>query len=474
MDLDTDTDTGTKQAPGDPDGRITAELLTIGDEISRGEIVDTNSAWLGEQLTRLGLYVRYRQGCNDEASDMARALRLAASRADVVIVSGGLGPTSDDLTVEVAAAVAADADGRPRALTAEPAHEARLRARYAERGLTLSENALRQVRVPAGAEVLENRAGLAPGFTLPLGRAQLYFLPGFPRELRPMFEHAIAPRLRARVQGAFTTLRRVYRVLGLAESATDQRLRDLLRQPPFAIAAKDADPDAADADALRATLHYRAAFPEVLVTLVVTAPAAAAEPARAALAAIDAQIRERLGFAAYSIGEVNEPAPDLPTLLLRELTARKATLATAESCTGGLIGETLTALAGSSAFYQGGVIAYANQVKQDVLGVREATLIAHGAVSRACVEEMAQGARRILHATYGVAVSGVAGPGGGTADKPVGTVHYAVAGPEGVVTRHVLWPGDRDQVRRVALWAALSLLYKTLHPERLRDETLRI
>lgn len=468
-------DTSQAQAPGTRDGRITAELLTIGDEISRGEIVDTNSAWLGEQLTRLGLYVRYRQGCNDEADDMARALRLAASRADVVIVSGGLGPTSDDLTAEVAAAVAAAPDGRPRALTAEPAHEARLRARYAERGLTLSENALRQVRVPEGAEVLENRAGLAPGFLLPLGRAQLYFLPGFPRELRPMFEHAIAPRLRARVQDAFTTLRRVYRVLGLAESATDQRLRDLLRQPPFATASPDAGADAdADTDAVRATLHYRAAFPEVLVTLVVTAPAGAREPARAALAAIDAQIRERLGFAAYSIGEVNEPALDLPTLLLRELTARKATLATAESCTGGFIGETLTALAGSSAFYQGGVIAYANQVKQDVLGVREATLIAHGAVSRACVEEMAQGARRILHATYGVAVSGVAGPGGGTAEKPVGTVHYAVAGPDGVVTRHVLWPGDRDQVRRVALWAALSLLYKTLHPERLRDETLRI
>lgn len=431
-----------------PEARLRGEIVTIGDELNRGEIIDSNAAWLGEQLTELGVHVRYRQGVNDQPEDIAAALRLAAGRSDVVLVSGGLGPTADDLTVDVAASLC----GAEPVL--EPEHERRMRARFTERKLTLSPNNLRQVRIPAGATVLANAHGLAPGFRIALGAATFYFMPGVPREQRPMFLAEVAPRLREGLGSAATARRRVYRVLGLGESHVDHRLAGL------------ADTlDAGSAGAL--TVHYRLAFPEVLVTLVAQGKDEAA--AQAVLDRLHPEVRRRLGNALYSEG-----AEELPIVLGRALVERRATVVTAESCTGGLIGQTLTAAPGSSAYYQGGVIAYANEVKERVLGVQLSTIVENGAVSEPCVREMAEGARRLLGATYAIAVSGIAGPDGGTPEKPVGTVHIAVAGPEGTLHRHVLWPGDREQVRRIATMAALNLLHKALHPERLADPALRI
>lgn len=459
---------------------LRGEIVTLGDELNRGEIIDSNAAWIGEQLTQLGIHVRFRQGANDHHGEILGALRLAASRSDVVVVSGGLGPTTDDLTVDVAAALL----GVQPVL--EPAHEARMRARFAARQVTPSPNNLRQVRVPAGATVLANGVGMAPGFQLahPLAadgagaqhRAQLFFLPGVPREMKQIFTDEALPRLRAMVgtqagQRAVVAAR-VYRALGLGESAVDDRLADLLKSvgvleaaPLGSQASQTGEEDGAAAPA--ATVHYRIAFPEVIVTVRVYA--SDTTQAQAALARLDPELRRRLGPALYSHDD-----SELPIVLGRELQARGATLATAESCTGGMIGQLMTAVAGSSAYFLGGVIAYANEVKMQVLGVHSQTLEAHGAVSEATVIQMAEGARRLLGSTYAVAVSGVAGPGGGSSEKPVGTVHLAVAGPEGTVTRKIFYPGDREQVRRATAFSALNLVHKVLFPERMNDAEMRL
>ena len=450
-------------APPEPKPeRPQAEIVTIGDELNRGEIIDTNAAWLGERLSdpELGFYVRFRQGANDEPEDIAAVLMAAARRSQVVVVSGGLGPTTDDLTVEVAARLLGVEP------MIEPEHERRMRARFAERNFALSPNNLRQVRIPAGATVLHNRHGLAPGFSLQLLGSTLFFMPGVPREMKPMFQDEVVPRLRAlQATGAsgggtgtgrpLSTARRVYRVIGLGESHVDHRLSGLIDPLP--------------SGARHVTVHYRLAFPEVVVTLIAQADDDSA--VQGVLQGLDREVRQRLGRALYGDG-----ADELPVVLGAALRARGATLGTAESCTGGLIGELLTAVPGSSDYFRGGVIAYANEVKIAALGVQPETLAAHGAVSQQTVSEMALGARRLLGCTYAVAVSGVAGPGGGSPEKPVGTVHVAVAGPDAatVLTRQILWPGDREQVRRIAAFAALNLVHKALFPERLSDTSLRL
>ncbi len=427
-----------------------ATLLTIGDELSRGEIIDSNAAFLGAELTSLGVYVRQRIGCNDRLSDIVDALRAAANNSQIVVASGGLGPTSDDLTVDaVSSLLGVDP-------VMEPDHEARMRERFGQRKFAITPNNLRQVRIPAGAEVLPNRTGLAPGFSVQIGQARCFFMPGVPREMKPMFGEQAVPKIRALLPKQ-TVVRRVYRTLGLGESHVDHRLQDLLA----------ATESLRHPDSVAVTIHYRLAFPEVLVTLMLSG--ASEDRVEQAAAVLDAEIHQRLGHALYGTGD-----DELAAVVGKALLARGATLATAESCTGGMIGQTITAISGSSAYYLGGVIAYANAVKQGVLGVSDATLRDHGAVSEACVRELSEGVRKLLGATYGIAVSGVAGPSGGTPEKPVGTVWIAAAGPDRTLCRLVSWPGDREQVRKIATAAALNLLHKLMFPERLSDPALRL
>jgi len=409
---------------------IEATIVTIGDELNRGEIVDTNSSWLAERLTSLGAHVRWRTSVTDDPADMEVALRQAAGQADLVVASGGLGPTDDDRTVDVVAALLGVAPAQ------EPAHEDKMRARFAERGFRLTPNNLRQVRIPAGADVLPNDKGMAPGFGVQLGRARLFFMPGVPREMRPMFDAHVAPRVTALVGGA-RPQRRTWRVAGMGESHVDHALAGLL----------DGVADA--------TLHFRIAYPENLVTVVVRRTDQA-EAARV-LDRLDAEVRARLGDHVYGLGDTT-----LAEVVGQRLAAAKETLVVAESCTGGLVGQLLTAVPGSSRYFIGGVISYANELKRDLLGVRPETLAAHGAVSEAAVIEMADGARARTGATWAIAVSGIAGPDGGTPDKPVGTVFLAVT-KEGVrQVRKLYWPAEREQVRQLAAHAALHLLYKSL------------
>jgi nicotinamide-nucleotide amidase len=420
-----------------------AEILTIGDELTRGEIVDTNAAWLAERLTDLGFHVRWHSSTTDDPGDMRAAFRLAASRADVVLCSGGLGPTEDDRTVDVVAELV----GAPPVVDEE--QREKMARRFAERGFELTPNNLRQVRVPGGSEVLPNRAGLAPGFHVRLAAeaagargAELYVMPGVPREMKRIYDEEVEPRLRASLSasggGTLATARRVWRAAAIGESHVDHRLRGLL----------DGIADA--------TLHFRIAFPENLVTVVVRRASAA--EAEAVLDRLDGEVRARLGEHMYATGDET-----LPRVIGARLRERGETLATAESCTGGLVGDMITDVPGSSDYYRGGVIAYSNALKRELLGVRAATLDEHGAVSEACVREMAAGARATVGADWSIAISGIAGPGGGTADKPVGLVHFAVACPDGrTEARKLLWPAERRMVKQLAAHAALFLLHRQL------------
>ena len=403
-----------------------AEILTIGDELCRGEIVDTNSSTLAQRLWDLDITTRWMTSCCDDAEDIASALRTAIARADLVVCSGGLGPTEDDLTVDVVAGLAG----------VEPEIDSVARARmegfFAQGKVAVTPIQLRQVRVPAGARVLANPLGLAPAFEIALGGVPVVCLPGFPREIAGIFDPALATRLRElrEARGDVERIaRRIYRVFGRGESQISQACRDL--------------------ELAGASIHYQVKFPEVLVKLVVRDRSA--ELAEQRLAALDAELRERLVPFLYSTGDET-----LVERVMRRLLAAKLTVATAESCTGGMIGELLTRLPGSSAAYKGGAIVYSNDEKVRQLGVT--TLAAHGAVSEETATAMALGARERFAVHLAVAVTGIAGPDGGTPEKPVGTVWLALAKQDGVTTKKLHWPGTRDYVRTLSAWWALALL----------------
>jgi nicotinamide-nucleotide amidase len=295
---------------------------------------------------------------------------------------------------------------------------------------------MRQVRVPAGADVLYNAVGQAPGFGVQLDKARLYFMPGVPREMKPMFDAHVAPRVAAMVGGGMPA-KRTWRVAGMGESHVDHALKGLID------------------GILDATLHYRIAFPENLVTAVVRRSDEA--EAQRVIEALDREVRARLGEHIYATGDTT-----LAAAVGERLAAARATVAVAESCTGGLIGQLFTATPGSSKYFVGGVIAYSNDLKRNLLGVAEKTLAEQGAVSEATVIEMADGARKRTGATWAVAVSGIAGPDGGTPEKPVGTVFVALTRDGVREVRKLYWPAERELVRQLSAHAALHLLFKQL------------
>ncbi len=414
-----------------------AEILTIGDELTRGEIVDTNSSWLAAQLWDLDVTVRWMTSCRDDRGDLRAALAAATTRADLVLCSGGLGPTEDDLTVDTVAEVA----GVEVAI--DEAARARLEGFLASRGRPVSAVNLRQCRVPVGATVLPNPAGLAPGFEITLGGTPVVCLPGVPREIHAIFAGALRARvaeLRAGHGAAPRIARRTYRVFGRSESQLSEALRGLVD----GIAG--------------ASIHYQLKFPEVLVKLVVRDPDATAAEAR--LRDLDAALRSRVGDWLYGVGD--EP---LATVVGRALLTAARTVSVAESCTGGMLGGLLTDAAGSSGYFVGGAIVYANREKVRQLGVSEATLTDHGAVSEATAIEMARGALARFGTDLAIAITGIAGPDGGTPDKPVGTVWIARAQADGAVaTFRLTWPGARDQVRLLAAWWGLKMLHDVVGP----------
>jgi len=403
---------------------LAVEILATGDELLTGQLVDTNSAWLLDRLWDLGLMARRKTLVGDDRGDLAAAIRETTLRADLVVMSGGMGPTEDDLTSESVAALL----GVPLEL-----HQSSLRAieeRFRRMGRAMTPNNAKQARFPRGAEVIPNRFGTAPGFSARVGRAELVCLPGVPLEFKGLCDEWLLPRLRARL-GEVPVAGQV-KLFGIGESHADHAMRPVMDDP--------------DNSAVR--FGYRAHWPEVHVKWTVPGPDAAARAERIRL-----RVRDIFGDQVF--GEGRE---ELPELVVAALASRGERVALAESCTGGLVAELLTDVAGASAVLDLGVVAYANAVKERLLGVDPSLLAAHGAVSEPVARAMAEGARRVGDATWGLGITGIAGPTGGTAEKPVGTVHLALAGPAGTEAVARLCRGDRARIRRQAAFEALNLL----------------
>ncbi|WP_242344391.1 competence/damage-inducible protein A [Anaeromyxobacter terrae] len=400
------------------------EILSTGDELLTGQVVDTNSTWLMDRLWDLGVMVRRKTLVGDDRADLDAAIRETTARADLVVMSGGMGPTEDDLTSECVAAVM----GVPLEL-----HEPSLRAleeRFRRFGRTMTPNNEKQARFPRGAEVVPNRFGSAPGFAVRIGRAEVVCFPGVPLEYRGLVEEWLLSRLAARL--GEVPAGRVLKLFGVPESHADHAMRPLMDDP-------------ANADV---RFGFRAHWPEVHVKWTVPAPDAAARADRLTAAA-----RAIFGDAVFGEGK-----EELPELVVARLAARGERVALAESCTGGLVAELLTEVPGASAVLDLGVVAYADPMKEAVLGVPGHVLAAHGAVSEPVARALAEGARRLGRATWGIGITGIAGPTGGTPEKPVGTVHLALAGPSGTSAVQRLYRGDRERIRRTAAHEALNLL----------------
>jgi len=407
---------------------LNAVVVAVGSELLGPGRRDTNGEWLIGRLFDLGIETSWRATTGDDAPRIARVVRAALDDAGVVLLTGGLGPTEDDRTRE-AVALALDAP-----LTRDPAMADRIAALFASRGRVAGPRQARQADRPYGMAWIDNPLGSAPGLLLERDSGLLAALPGIPAEMRAMFDASVAPRLAARSRGVLA--RTTLRIAGRPESFVDDLVRDLY-----------------GSEGTETTILASSGS----VELVLTARGADVAEARARCGALAGAMRARLGIDVYGVDDES-----LALVVSRLLVARGATVALAESCTGGLLGAALTDVPGASAWFRGGLLCYANDLKTSLAGVPDEMLRAHGAVSEPVARALAAGARSVCSADFGLGVTGVAGPAGGTADKPVGTVHVALADAgEGRAVR-LDWPGDRALIRRRAVTVALDLLRRRL------------
>jgi len=406
------------------------EVLNTGSELLLGEVVNTHAAWFGKMLFPLGLRIS-RQTTVPDGSPIRDAFLEAFSRADVLLVTGGLGPTTDDVTREIAAELLA------RRLLPNEAVRAKIEARLAARGIPLRERMLRQTMVPEGAVVLENRNGTAPGLYLPATESpatatpHIFLLPGPPRELHPMFQESAVPILKTLAQGLSAQDCRVYRVVGMGESEVEELIGLELSKDP------------------RWEIGYCARPNEVDFRVV---------GKTADLDALEPRIREVLGkFLVTTTGE------SLEAWVVNHLIETGATLTAAESCTGGLLLHRLTNVPGASRVLREGFVTYANEVKVATLGVDADLIATEGAVSAAVARAMAAGARKKADADFALSLTGIAGPDGGSAEKPVGLVFIGLATRHSEpVAREFRFPSDRETFKQLATQAALDMLRREL------------
>jgi nicotinamide-nucleotide amidase len=407
---------------------VSAVVIAIGSELLRPGRRDTNGEWLIARLFELGVESRWRVAIDDDAARIAGAVRAAMREASVVLTTGGLGPTEDDRTRE-ALASALDAP-----LTRDPVMADRIAALFTARGRIPSPRQARQADRPRGMAFLDNPVGSAPGLLLERDGRVLAALPGVPAEMKAMFDASVAPRLSASPRG--TLARITLRIAGRPESYVDDLVRDLY-----------------GTEGTETTILASSGSVELLLT----ARGPEDSDVRRRLAALAGAMRDRLGVDVYGVDDES-----LALVVGRLLASRGATVAVSESCTGGLLGAALTDVPGSSAWFRGALVCYANDLKVSLAEVPEAMIAEHGAVSEPVARAMAKGARTACSAEFGLGVTGVAGPGGGTPDKPVGTVHIALddGGPGRALKLD--WPGDRDLIRRRAVTVALDLLRRRL------------
>lgn len=405
---------------------VRVELINTGSELLLGRVLNTHQQWLGQQLAEAGYELGHQQTIPDTSDQIEQAVAASIDRSELVIVTGGLGPTSDDITRQRIAALL------EMPLEEHPETRDRITAHFRKRNRPMPESVMVQAQVPRGARVLPNDHGTAPGLALPTARGWLVLLPGPPRELRPMYSQYVAPLLAAELAPDRPLVTRTLKTLGIGESAIEERVHPLLT----------------DLFAAGLEVGYCARMGEVDVRLVAYGAAG-----NALLQQAETIVEQQVGK--YIFGRDNERLEDI---IVRTLTERHQTLVVAESCTGGYLAHRLTNVSGASAVFIAGHCTYSNQAKQDVLGVSEESLAAHGAVSEAVVREMAEGARRRHAANYALATTGIAGPTGGTAGKPVGTVFIALATEQ---ETHVVNPCnrcDRETFKFVTTQQALDLL----------------
>jgi nicotinamide-nucleotide amidase len=425
---------------------MTCAVLSIGTELSRGELVNTNAAWLSAGLTDLGFEVVEHDVVDDHRDRIVATLERLSKFADVIVCTGGLGPTTDDLTtVAVASALGVD-------LVRDDVTLDHIRRRVERFGRTMSDSNAKQADFPAGSTILPNPVGTAAGFEIRLHGARAYFMPGVPHEMKHMFEEQVIPRIRNIAPNDSHQIR--FRTFGSSESDVGEKLAGV----------EEAFPGV--------TIGYRAHFPEIEVKVLARASGPAARrpgdvcPAdshaivRELAERAAAEVRARLGEIVY--GDADDT---FAGVVGRALRTRGWTLAIAESCTGGLVGHMITKEPGASDYLLLDAVTYANSAKQRVLGIDEDVLRGHGAVSPECAARMAEGARRVSGSDVALAITGVAGPGGGTDTKPVGLVYLAIATAAGTEVKERRFNGDRLWIQTLAAYVGLQMV---------RDATARL
>jgi nicotinamide-nucleotide amidase len=410
-----------------------AAILSTGDELTTGKVVDTNSNYLADKLVEAGVEVAAVLTVGDVAERIIWAWQQAIEKADVIISTGGIGPTADDLTTELVAKIA----GVDLFFSEEVAEN--IRRLFASLKRPMPENNLKQAKFPRGAEIIANHLGTAPGYRLDLntahGKKHLIILPGVPRELKPMMEETVLPWLR-KIRGTDDIfLTRAFQTFGISESGLDEAVKGTVSDE-------------------EGRLAFRASFPQISLKVTVRGKPNEVE---ARLEELSNRIRARVGSYVYGEGDVT--MEEVVGKLLKE---KGKTLAIAEACSGGLVSHRVTNVPGSSAYYLGTVVAYADTAKTKLLGVKPETLQLHGAVSAETTREMAVGVRERLGADIGVAVTGIAGPGGGMPEKPVGLAYLALSSGDTLVARdYKLW-GNREWIKTLVAQLVLDWVRRSL------------
>ena len=408
------------------------EILTVGTELLLGQIVDTNAAFMAQRLAEAGIDLFFKATVGDNEARIEAALREGLGRSDAVLCTGGLGPTEDDLTRDVIARVLG------RRLRLDEAVLAHITARFASRGIPMAENNRKQAYVPEGAEVLHNPRGTAPGLYLPTpGGKAVVAMPGVPSEMRPMLTERVIPRLRAQFGITGRIRSRVLRTCGVGESGVDQLIGDLFRSQR------------------NPTIGVLAHAGEVHVRL--TAKGETDAEIRGLLDDLEAKLRDRIGPLLFAYDE-----EEMEQVVGRLLAERGLTVAVAESCTGGLVAHRLTGVAGSSRYFERGLVTYSNRAKTELLAVPAEVIAARGAVSPDVARAMAEGVRRLAGTDFGIGITGIAGPDGGTPEKPVGLTFIGLAWEDGSLAREYRFLSDRAINKVRASQMALDLLRRRL------------